>query len=166
MATRTFEQDFNALSYALSDRLAFVGDGLKAMGPLGRRLALTAFGALLALGLGAATASAFRLPSDVTDPTQPQDQTLAQTELPSDTAARTNVLENPPVYTVAADHADDTASLDTTVETAALPEDAAPTPAVIYATPADDAPATASAAAEPTSPAQAPASDSSDPGQL
>ncbi len=141
MATRTFGPDLNAVNHGLNDRFAtvrsYVGAGLQAMGPTGRRLALTAFGAVLALCLGAATASAFRLPSEVTDPAQPQDQVLAQSELPSEAAARAYALENPPVYTTAADHAD-AAPTDTTVETATLTEDIKPMSAVTYTGPADD----------------------------
>jgi hypothetical protein len=166
MATRTFEQDFNALSDALGDRFAFVGDGLKTMGPLGRRLALTTFGAVLALGLGAATASAFRLPSEVTDPAQPQDQTLAQSELPSETAARAYALANPPVYAVAGDHADATMPTDATFITATTPEDAGATPAVSYAT-SDETPSSTDktdADATSSTPTTAP-TESNDAGQ-
>ena len=154
MVTRTFGQDFNALSRV-------VGEWLEALGPLGRRLALTAFGAVLALGLGAATASAFRLPSEVTDPPQPQDQVLAQSELPSEAVARAYALENLPVYTTATDRADDmTPTVDATpVDTAALPEDASPTPAVIYTVPADDASPTIKAGANSPAPASTPTAD-------
>ncbi len=152
MAARTFEQDFNALSHGLGDRFAAVratiGQGLEAMGPLGRRLALTTFGAVLALGLGAAAATALRLPSELTDPAQPQDQVLAQTELPSEAAARANALENPPVYTVAADHAGgDTPTIEPSTQVLSTSDDAStPSPAV-YTTDDDDRTPSAKAAA-------------------
>ena len=140
MATRTFAQDARAVSRDVGDGFAafgtYLGAGLRAMGPTGRRLALTAFGAVLSLSLGAATASAFRLPSAVTDPAQPQDQMLAQSELPSDAAARAYAMENPPIYRTAADRTEDALPFVQATADASQPE-AAPTSAAAYSVPAE-----------------------------
>ncbi len=171
MANVTFHRDSNSFGHGAGHGStgvgAYVGEVLQAMGPLGRRLALTAFGGVLALSLGAATASAFRLPSEVTDPGQPQDQALAQSELPSEAAARAYALENPPVYTVAADHADATPTLDVAADTTtAASEDAQPTPAVAYTGATEEADPAAKTDADAPSPAAAatPAADTSDAG--
>ena len=71
-----------------------------AMGSRGRRYALTGLGAILALGLGAAAASAVRLPADMSDQATP-DQATTLDELPSAAAARAFALGNPPMLAVA-----------------------------------------------------------------
>jgi hypothetical protein len=119
---------------------ARISHALDVLGPFGRRFALTGLGAVVALCCGVATASAFRLPSEVTDPAQAQEQTVAQSELPSEAAARAYALENPPTYMAAAPKdADDPTRPNASPSLAALHDDE-PTTAT-YTTPTDDQPA-------------------------
>jgi hypothetical protein len=123
------------------------------MGPRGRRYALTAIGAILALGLGAGAASVLRLPSDPSDPAAP-DQTAALDELPAAAAARTFALGNPPTLAVAApaEPPVQLASLDPVIP--ADDEPVAQAPSDDLAAPAQSAPApadTTDAAVKPAS---------------
>ena len=93
-----------------SPKLAIkLGAAWESLGLVGRRAAVTAAGAILALSCGAAVAGVVRLPAELQSLAQADEMTV-QTELPSETAARAYALENPPVYNVQpkAD-ADDTA---------------------------------------------------------
>ncbi len=142
MATRALEQDFNGLTQSLGNGFAItgqkIGSAFSNMNPYGRRFAVTGLGAILALSLGAATAGAFRLPTEITDPAQPQDQTLAQSELPSETAARTYALENPPTYSVPTPKDVDATPSDVATDLSVVHDDAAATPT--YTTPSVEPP--------------------------
>jgi hypothetical protein len=139
MSTRTFEQDFSVAARRSDAGPSGLGRNaaalFSAMGPRGRRYTLTGLGAVLALGLGVATASAVRLPSDMANAAQSSDQTLAQDELPSEAAVRAYALENPPTYVVAQPRITDAAPPADALEAAAMSPG---TPAVSYTTNSDN----------------------------
>ncbi len=116
MTARTFHQDFSGAPLILKGGFSTVGerigDAWLSLGPWGRRSVVTGLGAVLALALGVAAAAIVRLPSETTDPIQPQDQNLAQSELPSEAAARAYALDHPPTYAVAAPSEEDAALPD------------------------------------------------------
>ena len=129
MAERpVFSQTIDA-RFGLGDQIAAHWDSL---GLIGRRAAVTAVGAVFALSFGVAAADVVRLPADMQDTAQ-TDQMAVQTELPSDTAARTYALANPPVYNVAA-KADDDATVADSAPDFTIPSDEASTK-VAYTTP-------------------------------
>jgi hypothetical protein len=139
MATQSLDQDLAGFRHQVERALSAVGEEFsrmsQALGPHGRRFALTGVGAIIALGLGAAAASAVRLPSDMKDPAPAQDQALVQTELPSEAAARAYALENPPAMTAAKTDSD-TAALNA-VDTAST-DDADSVTKVSYTGPSSD----------------------------
>ena len=151
MSTPTFNPDSSVLTLRAGDRpkadlLRNLGAGLargrEALGPYGRRFLVTGVGAVLALGLGAVTASAVRLPPEIRDPAQAQDQGLVQDEPSSITTARANALANPPALILANQPAMDPQAS----EAAAVPAAAAAAAAAAADTDAttqdDDQPAT------------------------
>ena len=168
MSSQTFDQDSSALAHKAGDGLSGLGASLargrEALGPFGRRFMVTGVGAVLALGLGAAAASAVRLPPEIRDPAQAQDQGLTQDELPSITTARANALANPPALMLANQQVADPQTADAAVPAAADTDvatraDDQPT-TVAYTTPTPDADDDAQpAAATRVAPAASPSSD-------
>jgi hypothetical protein len=152
--TRTVEQDFSALTGGAGKLTSAIGRAFDALGPVGRRVALTGFGAVMALSCGAAAAIAVRLPAEVKAAGDAPEQAVVRSELPSEAAARRYALENPPSYTVAS-----TPDADAPLATDAAPDvQTAEAPTVTHAVYASD-----DGSADASAPAQTPVAKASDP---
>jgi hypothetical protein len=104
MSVSSLDHAAGPLTHPEQGRLAAFRDDLRAVfaaiSPRARRYGLTGIGGLVALGFGAASALAVRLPADIRETATP-DQTVVLDELPAAAAARAFALSNPPTLMVA-----------------------------------------------------------------